>query len=80
MSKRTPPTPPPLIMVKEIARTAPGVWERLDRALIEAVDYGYNWDSSTCPCPITVAIAGLMSMGMTQTEASERAGIIAAKI
>ena len=33
-------------MVKEIARTTPDVWERLDRALIEAVDYGYNWDNA----------------------------------
>lgn len=78
MSKRTPTLPPPLTAVKEIARATPGIWERLDRALIEAVDYGYSWDSSTCPCPIAVAIAGLMSMGMIQTEASARAGIIAA--
>ena len=70
--------PPPLIMVKEIARTTHGIWERLDRVLIEAVDYGYNWDNATCPCPITVAIAGLMSMGMSQTDASTHAGIVAA--
>ena len=79
MSKRKSILPsPPLTAVKEIARAAPGIWERLDRALVEAVNYGYSWDSSTCPCPIAVAIAGLMSMGMTQTEASARAGIVAA--
>lgn len=78
MPNRKKQLPPPLIMVKEIARATPGIWERLDRAIVEAVNYGYSWDSSTCPCPITVAIAGLMSTGMTQTEASACAGIVAA--